>query len=114
MATFDSHPNKPRPAVAKPFELETVYYIVRERIWLIILYTGVIFGLALLYYLRAPRIYTASALVQVEQGDPRITKFESIVQEDLKDQEMMRTIEQTLVTRPVLKRVLHCWIVWSQ
>ena len=58
------------------------------------------------YLHRSPRIYAATATLQVEQQEQRLLKFERIVQEDLRSLETLRTIVQTLKTRLLLDRVV--------
>ena len=77
---------------AKPVDLEAIYHLIRERLWLILVCEVVVVSLAVLYALRAPKIYAATAVLQVEQTEPKVIKFESVIQEDWKDAEMMKTM----------------------
>jgi capsular exopolysaccharide synthesis family protein len=79
--------------------------VLVERAWII----GLSVALALLgagfYARRAPRIYEATATVQVEQEEQRPVKIEQ-GKEDLRTLEVMNTIVQKLCSRPLLERVL--------
>lgn len=79
--------------------------VILDRAW-IILSVFVVVGLLTFGYLqRSPRIYAATATLQVEQQEQRILKFERVVQEDLRSLDILRTIVQTLKTRQLLERV---------
>src|SRR4026207_295692 len=93
--------------VAKPIDLEAIYYLFRERIWLILLCEVLAAALAVAYASRARRVYEAGAVIQVEKTEPKVLKIESVIQENWQDEEMMKTIEQTLVSRPVLEAVIR-------
>jgi uncharacterized protein involved in exopolysaccharide biosynthesis len=61
--------------------------------------------LTIVYLQRSPRIYAATATLQVEQQEQKILKFDRVIQEDLRSTETLRTILQTLKTRSLLERV---------
>ena len=88
-----------------PTDWGTLYSVLTERAWII----GLCVALALLgaayYARRAPRIYEATATVQVEQEEQRPVKIEQ-GKEDLRTLEVMNTIVQKLCSQPLLERVL--------
>lgn len=87
-------------------DLRTLYHLLRERAWLIASCV-LLAGLATAAYLaRAPRIYAAHAVVQVEQEEQKILKVEGVQQERLQTLEALKTVEQTLQSRALLARVL--------
>ena len=94
------------PGAPAQIDFRTLYYTLRERAWLIALCLTLA-GLATAAYLvRAPRIYAARAVVQVEQEEQKILKVEGVQQERLQSLEALKTVEQTLQSRALLGRVL--------
>jgi capsular exopolysaccharide synthesis family protein len=88
-------------------DFHNLIQVLLDRIWLIAL-CMVVAGLAAAAYLRrAPRIYMASATVQVEQQDQKVIKVEQVMQEDLKSLEVLNTMVQKLRSRPLLESVLE-------
>ncbi|MCX6000850.1 MAG: Wzz/FepE/Etk N-terminal domain-containing protein, partial [Chloroflexi bacterium] len=59
------------------------------------------------YYKNVPRIYLATAILQVEQEVQRVVKIEQVVNEDLRGKEMLNTIAQKFCSRPLLERVVE-------
>jgi capsular exopolysaccharide synthesis family protein len=62
---------------------------------------------AVFYLSRAPRVYEATAVIQIEQTEPKVVKFDRIIQDDWRDEALLKTFEQTLVSRPVLEAVIR-------
>jgi len=92
-----------RPATV---DVRHLYHVVLDRAWIVL---SVFVAVALLtvgYLQRSPRIYAATATLQVEQQEQRLLKFDRVVQEDLRSLETLRTIVQTLKTRLLLERVV--------
>jgi capsular exopolysaccharide synthesis family protein len=104
--------SQPRPPRGKEFRLSpqldfrTLFYTLRERAWLLALCL-LLTGFATAAYLaRAPRIYAAKAVLQLEQEEQKILKVEGVQQEHLQSLEALKTVEQTLQSRALLARVL--------
>ena len=78
-----------------------------ERLWLVA--TCVVLAVLITagYIRRQPTLYSASAVVQVEQDEARVVKVEKFQSEDLRFPDALRTIEQTLKSRTVLERVVE-------
>lgn len=108
MAAFNS-PQHPKDELAptSSFDFRVFYHTLLEKSWLVAICFVVGLLLTLGYLQRAPRIYAATVTLQVEQEEKkvfdRIQKFDS---EDLRSQEVLRTIEQNLRSRPLLERVI--------
>jgi len=104
-------PNSPaaRPAPVAPpvgFDLKRLYHTLIERLWLVAICV-VVAALATAGYIRRqPTLFSATAVVQVEQEEARVVKVDRIQQEDLRWGDALRTIEQTLKGRTVLERVV--------
>ena len=88
-------------------DLHILLNALLERAWLIALCVVVALLGAAIYYKRAPRIYEATATVQVEQEETRVVKIEQVVREDLRTVEILNTIVQKLRSRPLLERVFE-------
>ena len=88
-------------------ELYALSATLIQRAWLIALCVGLALVGATYYAKRAPRIYEATATVQVEQEEQRLIKIEQVVKEDLRTLEIMNTIVQKLSSQPLLQRVLE-------
>src|ERR1035438_5615452 len=88
-----------------PPDWAALFGVLVERSWIIALCLALILLGAGYYAKRAPRIYEATATVQVEQEEQRPVKIEQ-GKEDLRTLEVMNTIVQKLCSRPLLERVL--------
>lgn len=88
-------------------DIRTVLVFLREKSWIIVLCMAISIIAAAIYLKKAPKIYEATATVQVEQEEQKIVKVEQIIQEDLKSQEILNTIVQKFKSRQLLERVLE-------
>jgi len=101
-------PKKPSPQKdnAEPLDFRTLYHILREKFWVIaisLLTVGCVTGA---YLYRAPKIYAAKAVLQVEQEEQKVINIQSVQKEDLQSVEFLKTVEQTLQSRALLGRVI--------
>ncbi|MGC8743914.1 MAG: GumC family protein [Verrucomicrobiia bacterium] len=88
-------------------DLRSILLFIREKSWIIALCIAISIIGAAIYLKSAPRIYEATATVQVEQEEQKIVKVEQVIQEDLKSQEVLNTIVQKFKSRQLLERVLE-------
>src|SRR5262245_66595512 len=87
---------EPRPSASAALDWRSFYYLVREKIWLVVLCL-LLAALAVgAYLLRAPRIYASKTVLQVEQEDQKILNIEQVQREDWQSLESLKTVEQTL------------------
>ncbi len=86
-------------------DIRSIYYALIEKLWLIALCVVAAAFVTVGYLKKAPRIYSAQAILKVEQEGPQIFKFEEIVPED-KSQESLKTIEKMLTSRSLFERVV--------
>src|SRR5687768_5499355 len=98
--------NPTGPATPAGFDFRSLLHILMERGWIIATCMVIAFFLAGAHVMRAPRIFSATTVLQIEQEEQRLVKFERVMQEDLRSMDILKTIEQTLVSRPVLQRVV--------
>lgn len=88
-------------------DFHNLIQVLLDRIWLIAICV-VVAGLAAAAYVRrAPRIYSATATVQVESQEQKVIKVEQVMQEDLRSLEVLNTMVQKLRSRPLLAAVLE-------
>ena len=76
-----------------------------NKLWL--LFAGLLIGAAAagVYAYRAPRLYLATATVQVEAIPQRIVRIEQVMQEELRSEVSVNTMVQRLRCRPLLELV---------
>src|SRR6185503_15165897 len=92
-------------AASDQIDFRGMYYTLRERAWVI--------GLCLLiaalsttaYVIRAPRIYEAKLVLQVEQEEQKILNIQRLQAEDPQSLEFLKTVEQTLQSPALCERV---------
>ena len=110
MNTPNENPLSGRPVEGELFEpqadLRQTLQVFLDKAWIILLCMVFTTLAAAIYLKRAPRIYRATATVQVEQQEQKVVKIEQVLQEDLRGQEILNTIVQKLRSRPLLARVL--------
>src|SRR5262245_26284749 len=92
--------------VGNPIDFRVIYYTLRERAWVIGLCLLVAAVATTAYLLRAPKIYAAKLILQVEQEEQKILNIQRVQQEDPQTAEFLKTVEQTLESRALLERVL--------
>ncbi len=99
--------SRPGPQdAAPPIDFRILYYTLRERLWIIAL-CCLVAGLATTAYLyRAPKIYQANLILQVEQEEQKILNIQRVQQEDPASVEFLKTVEQTLQSRTLFERVI--------
>lgn len=98
-------PPDPAPEGGDLVDFQELFHLVMSRLWLIGM-TVLLFTVAAgVYCLVATDIYRATATVQIEQIEQRVLQIESVAQENLQALEILKTIEQNLQRRILLKRV---------
>lgn len=95
------------PPLSSRMDCRTIYHALLERLWLVVLCFVVGTVCALAHLRRAPRVFAATATLQVEQQEQKVVKFEKVQQEDLRFQDMLQTLVHTIASRPVLERVVR-------
>jgi polysaccharide biosynthesis transport protein len=92
----------------KPFDLEQIWHLIRERAWLIVLFgiIGVIAGLA--YIKRTPLTYYSQAVIQVDPEPVRVVNFEEVQRtQDLISEQMGQTLIAVFRSRTFAQRVIE-------
>lgn len=79
---------------------------VLNRLWIVALAVVVCSMAAAIYVRRAPRLYRATATVQVEAEPQRIIRIQEVMAEELRSEVSVNTMVQKLRSRPLLARVI--------
>ena len=88
--------------VGSSVDLRQIYHVFLERIWAVLLVLTLTTFLGGLYVVRSPKIYSATLTLQVDQESKIFEKFK---QDDQTTTDVLKTFEQTIISRPVLERV---------
>src|SRR5438067_5106562 len=101
--TVDQRPSTSSISV----DVQAITHLLIEKAWLIVLFLvlGGLLGGA--YVLQSQKIYSSRAVVQVEQAEQKVINIQNVKQEDLREAEVIRTIEQNLGSRALLLRVVQ-------
>src|SRR5258707_10480311 len=104
-----SDPANPNDGIqqAPGFNFQVLYHVLLEKAWIVLFCFIVAVFLTGAYLKRAPRIYAASVVLQVEQEESRVMKIEKIQGEDLRWPDILKTIEQTLQSRSLFERIVE-------
>src|SRR6266436_6161762 len=92
---------------AEPLDFRAIYHILREKSWVILLSVLTIGCVTAAYLYRAPKIYAAKVVLQVEQEEQKVINIQTVQKEDLQSVEFLKTVEQTLQSRALFARVIE-------
>lgn len=79
--------------------------ILRERIWYIVVVFLVVFSSALVYTLSRPKIYQATATVQILRRDPTIMQVQAVVDNEIRSAEDLNTQVKLLESAAIIEKV---------
>jgi polysaccharide biosynthesis transport protein len=88
------------------FDFGYLYHLLLSKWWLIILVVVLIVSAAIAYLIVTPKIYESRAVVQVAQEAQKVVNIQDINQEDYKDADALKTVEQSLLSDTLLLRVV--------
>jgi polysaccharide biosynthesis transport protein len=88
------------------FDFAYLYHLVLSKAWVIVLFIILSLGAAMAYILHAPKIYASRAVIEVELETPRVNNMPDIDPQDFKLPEVLKTIEQTLLSDTLLLQVV--------
>jgi len=86
---------------------KSIFYAVRSKLWLIALCVILAGGAGAYHVKKAPVIYSARTVIQVEQKEQRVVKLENLNEEDLRFPDLVNTLVQSISSRTVLMRVVE-------
>jgi capsular exopolysaccharide synthesis family protein len=92
---------------ASPFDFAYCYHLLLSKAWVIFLCLTLCLGAAIAYLMWAQRIYASRAVIEVEQETPKVINIQDINPEDFKLPEVLKTIEQALLSDTLLLRVVR-------
>jgi capsular exopolysaccharide synthesis family protein len=100
-------PDYPEESSSEPqADLHHLFQAVLDRIWILALCVVLTSLAAAVYLRRAPRIYQATATVQVEAEAQKVLNIQQVMQEELRSEASVNTIVQKLRSRPLLAQVM--------
>jgi polysaccharide biosynthesis transport protein len=88
------------------FDFGYVFRLLLSRAWFIILVVLLALAAAITYLTLAPKIYTAFATVEVQQEADKVTNITDIDKEEYKNNDALKTVEQSLLSDTLLLRVV--------
>ncbi|MBV9733488.1 MAG: hypothetical protein JO275_11980, partial [Verrucomicrobia bacterium] len=88
------------------FDFGYVFRLLLSRAWFIILVVLLASAGAITYLMTAPKIYTAFATVEVQQEADKVTNITDVDKEEYKNNDALKTIEQSLLSDTLLLRVV--------
>jgi succinoglycan biosynthesis transport protein ExoP len=105
MRTTLSIPDGIRPGVSVDYHV--LYYIVRERAWIVVICFLVAAMATATILERAPRIYASKTVLLVEQEEPKVVDIQPVQQDEYQSLESLKTVEQTLQNKGLFERVIE-------
>jgi polysaccharide biosynthesis transport protein len=88
------------------FDFGYIFRLLLSRAWFIILVVLLASAGAITYLMIAPKIYTAFATVEVQQEADKVTNITDVDKEEYKNNDALKTIEQSLLSDTLLLRVV--------
>ena len=99
---------KKQPAPAAPLDgidFQEILHVLLEKAWLIIVCIIVGGALGGAYITRTPRIFASREVIQVDQQAQKVINIQEVAPEELQSSEILKTIEQNLVSLTLFERV---------
>jgi len=94
---FNLHASRPKLSeIQTPASIDyrAIYYILRERAWIIALCLLVAALVTATILLRSPSIYASTTVLLVEQEEAKVVDIQRIQPEDFQSLESLKTVEQ--------------------
>lgn len=100
-------PSSGHPSSGHELDLRTLFYVLLERAWVVLLLAVAGLLLAAGYIKRAPVLYSSTATLEVQQEEQKIVKMDRAMdREDLRSLDVLQTIAQELKSRSLFERVI--------
>ena len=93
--------------VAPAIAWRAMYHLLLSKAWLVTSCVVVAAFAGAAYLQRAPKVYQAHTVLQVEQSEQKVLNIQEVSQEDLRTAELLKTIEQNLTSSDLLLRVIR-------
>jgi succinoglycan biosynthesis transport protein ExoP len=87
-------------------DLSALYHTARENWWMVLLCFIFTIGTGIFYIIITPKSYMSDTIIQVEQAPTQVLNIQDVTSEDLKEQEVLKTIEANLTGAALLVNVI--------
>jgi polysaccharide biosynthesis transport protein len=88
------------------FDVGYVFRLLLSKAWFIILVVILALAGAIAYLIITPKIYTSFATIEVQQEPEKVTNITDVNKEDYKNNDALKTVEQSLLSDTLLLRVV--------
>jgi polysaccharide biosynthesis transport protein len=88
-------------------DLPRLANLIRAKLWIIATIASLIFLAAVVYVLRAPKIYESRAVLQVSQEAAKVTKIEDVSGEKPESGDYLNTVVEGFTSRKLMLRVIR-------
>ena len=107
MKTNRSQNVEPETETYAIFDVQTLFQLLRARMWLIAACAvgGLLLGA--LFVATGPDVFEATATVQVEEQNPSVVPMQDVTKEEFRQPEDLKTVEQQLLARTLIWRVIQ-------
>ena len=95
------------PLINEFIDLPRLANLIRAKLWLIVALAGIIFLAAVIYVLRAPKIYESRAVLQVSQEPQKVTKIEDVSGDKPDSGDYLNTVVEGFTSRKLMLRVVR-------
>ena len=105
-----THSNQTAERETEPyaiFDVEALWQVVRARVWPIAVCALGGLLLAAVYVAKSPDVFEVTATVQVQEENPSVVAMQDVTKEDFRQPEDLKTVEQQLLTRTLIWRVIQ-------
>ena len=98
-----------RPTADNPmlrFDFGYLFRLLLSKWWLIFLIVVLALSAAIAYLIVTPQLYESHAVVEVPQAAQKVVTIQDVNQEDYKQADAVKTVEQSLLSETLLLRVV--------
>ena len=88
------------------FQLRDYLDVIMRRKWLILTVLTLVFLSTLVFTLASTKIYKATAILEVNQETPQVTKFEEVLASKVQAREFYETQVELICSRTMIKRLV--------
>ena len=88
------------------FDFGYLFRLLLSKWWLIFLLVVLAVSGAIAYLIVTPKLYESHAVVEVQQAAQKVTTIQDVNQEDYKQADAVKTVEQSLLSETLLLRVV--------
>lgn len=106
MKTYSNQSPEVEPEPYAVFDVRALGEVLRKRLWLVILCAQIGLLLGGILAMMRKDVYEVTATVQVEEESPLVVGIQDVTKENTRLPEELKTVEQQLVTRNLVWRVI--------